>query len=146
MRAAPYMEKGDVCHASRVRTRLHYLEDFDHRKWGNCKPVYLNFLRLSDCQTRGFEPVTRRFELVTRGFKLVTRGFGLITREFKLVTREFELVTRGFEFITRGFKLVTREFQLVTRKVELLTRKFELVDLNSHFWISTCAFKLSTRN
>ena len=61
-------------------------------------------------------------------------------------TYGFELVTRGFELVTRGFKLVTPGFELVTRKVELVTRQFELVDLNSHYWISTLAFKVSTRN
>ena len=53
---------------------------------------------------------------------------------------------KGFELVTRGFELVTSGLEHVTRKDELLTREFELVDLNSHFWISTRAFKLSTRN
>ena len=51
------------------------------------------------------------------------------TRGFELVTREFEIATRGFKLVTRGLELVTREY-----------------DSNSHFWISTRSFKLSTHN
>ena len=55
-------------------------------------------------------------------------------------------MTRGFKLESRKFNFVTRGFELVTHKVELVTHKFELGDLNSHFWISARAFKLSTRN
>ena len=68
------------------------------------------------------------------GFQLVTRGFELVTCAFELVDRGFELGTCGFELRTRGFKLVTRGFELA------------LLNFHSCFWISSCAFKLSTRN
>ena len=53
------------------------------------------------------------------------------------------LITRGFELATCGFELVTHNVELVTRKFKVWTRTFHL---NSQFWISTRAFKLSTRN
>ena len=93
-------------------------------KWGNFKPIYLNFHWLNDSWTRGFELVTRGFKLITRGLELVTRGFELVTRRFELVIRRSEVVTRGFELVARGFKLPTRGFELVTCK-------FKLVGLNS---------------
>ena len=48
---------------------------------------------------------------------------------------------------TRGFELVTRGFELVARVFELVTRGFEFQHgMEFRFGISTCAFKLSTRN
>ena len=88
------------------------------------KTVYLSFNWLSYSGSL-------RFELVTRGVEFTTRGF--------------ELANCWFELVTSGFKLGTREFELITRKFEPVTCEFNLVDLNSHFWISTLDFKLSTR-
>ena len=50
----------------------------------------------------------------------------------QVASRTVELAPHGFELVSCGFKLVTREFALI--------------DLNSHFWISTRDFKLSTHN
>ena len=61
-------------------------------------------------------------------------------------TRRFELVTCESQLVTRKLELLTNGFQLVTHKFELATREFELVDLNSYFWVSTHALKLSTPN
>ena len=88
------------------------------------KTVYLSFNWLSYSGSL-------RFELVTRGVEFTTRGF--------------ELANCWFELVTSGFKLGTREFELITRKFEPVTCEFNLVDLNSHFWISTLDFKLSSR-
>ena len=120
--------------------------NYDLTKWGTFKVVYLGFHWFND--SRGFELVTRWLELVTRGFEILTRGFELVTCGLELVNRGFEFVTREFELVTRGFELATREFELVTCGFELITCGLELVlvGLNSHFWISTRAFKLSTRN
>ena len=98
---------------------------WDSRKCGSFKAAYLSFHWLNNSWNR-------EFELVTRGFELITCGS--------------VLVIHGFELDTCGFELVTRGFELATGKVELVTCEFEFVDLNSHFWIATCAFKLSNHN
>ena len=68
------------------------------------------------------------------------------SRTVELVTCGFELLTRGFELLTRGFELAPHGFELVSCGFKLVTREFALIDLNSHFWISTRDFKLSTHN
>ena len=64
----------------------------------------------------------------------------------QVASRTVELVTCGFELLTRGFELAPHGFELVSCGFKLVTREFALTDLNSHFWISTRDFKLSTHN
>ena len=64
----------------------------------------------------------------------------------QVASRTVELVTCGFELLTRGFELAPHGFELVSCGFKLVTREFALIDLNSHFWISTRDFKLSTHN
>ena len=64
----------------------------------------------------------------------------------QVASRTVELATCGFELLTRGFELAPHGFELVSCGFKLVTREFALIDLNSHFWISTRDFKLSTHN